>query len=462
MESKVYIDPYPKTMKMLGLERININCGNNTSIVTPANIAKDMVEILPDEVFIPESKFLDICCKSGIFLTSIRERLMNSKKMIEAIPDYKERYKYITNNQLYGISPNGQCHMYSVREVYGTVGVDNPHILCLGVFDQYKAACLNNNHKILIEEMKKEFGQMKFDVVIGNPPYNKGMDLDFVDLGYKLSKQYVCMITPAKWQTAEANQKVSSKNINYGQFRQIYVPHMSYVCFYPDCLDVFGISQADGITYYLIDKNTYENNCTVQNRCNLQTCVNSTVVRDITKQQSLWNIGNEIVEYLGEYAKYKFEYLYENEFTINVNTQLMQSLTASGAWDWDNSCIRQSYIGKGGFMFNQNGQVLVLNKTRLLRKGEKSSVSASKDVFTSDSIDECKSFYTWINSKFTRFFILINISSLTILNNNTFRFVPAPPSGKFDHIYTDEELYKAFNLPQKYIDIIEAVIKERK
>ena len=31
-----------------------------------------------------------------------------------------------------------------------------------------------------------------------------------------------------------------------------------------------------------------------------------------------------------------------------------------------------------------------------------------------------------------------------------------------DSIYTDEELYKAFNLPQKYIDIIESVIKERK
>ena len=50
--------------------------------------------------------------------------------------------------------------------------------------------------------MKKEFGQMKFDVVIGNPPYNKGMDLDFVDLGYKISNKYTVMITPAKWQTA--------------------------------------------------------------------------------------------------------------------------------------------------------------------------------------------------------------------------------------------------------------------
>lgn len=57
----------------------------------------------------------------------------------------------------------------------------------------------------------------------------------------------------------------------------------------------------------------------------------------------------------------------------------------------------------------------------------------------------------------------INISKLNnIQTNHCFRFVPAPPSGKFDHIYTDAELYKAFNLPQKYIDVIEAVIKERK
>ena len=63
-----------------------------------------------------------------------------------------------------------------------------------------------------------------------------------------------------------------------------------------------------------------------------------------------------------------------------------------------------------------------------------------------------------------RILILLRQSTLfmTFINNDYFRFVPAPPSGKFDHIYTDEELYKAFNLPQKYIDIIEAVIKERK
>lgn len=74
-----------------------------------------------------------------------------------------------------------------------------------------------------------------------------------------------------------------------------------------------------------------------------------------------------------------------------------------------------------------------------------------------------KSFVSWIYSKFTRFFLVPNISKLNnIQTNHCFRFVPAPPTGKFDHIYTDEELYEAFDLPQKYRDVIESVIKERK
>lgn len=70
----------------------------------------------------------------------------------------------------------------------------------------------------------------------------------------------------------------------------------------------------------------------------------------------------------------------------------------------------------------------------------------------------------WLNCRFTRFFVAINISKLTgIFTNDCFRFAPAaPPSGKFDHVYTDEELYEHFNLSQKYIDVIESVIKERK
>lgn len=54
---------------------------------------------------------------------------------------------------------------------------------------------------------------MKFDVVIGNPPYNNDLYLDFVQLGYQLSSNYVCMITPAKWQAKGGGRMKHSEEI---------------------------------------------------------------------------------------------------------------------------------------------------------------------------------------------------------------------------------------------------------
>ena len=285
---------------------------------------------------------------------------------------------------------------------------------------------------------------MKFDVVIGNPPYNKGMDLDFVKLSYDLCTKYCVMITPAKWQTAAANQRVASKNMNYGQFREELVPHMSKVVFYPDCKDVFDIYQTDGITYYLLDKENTVKTCEVTNISKTRADIfNSTEDRVIKNGESLLNIGNELINSMEPYEKFKFPCINgDRRFRVITNSQI-------SGYDW----------------FTEEKPRYVLSISRILdvKSGEKYNGSAAEITFESDSMGECESFVSWISTKFTRFFIIPNISKLTgVLTDHYFRFVPAPPSGKFDHIYTDEELYKAFNLPQKYIDVIEAVIKERK
>ena len=446
MESKVYIDPYPKTMKMLGLERINIDCGNNTSIVTPANIAKDMVALLPDEVFIPESKFLDICCKSGIFLTSIREKLMNSKAMIESYPDDKERYQYITNNQLYGIVPNGQCQMYSVRAVYGTLKVDNPHILCFGAFDQYRTACLNNNHKMLIDEMKKEFNTMKFDVVIGNPPYNKDLYLDFVTLGHTLASKYDCWITPAKWQ-AKGGQKNED-------FRKNIVPYMSKIVYYPDCTDVFAIGDPGGISYFITDNN--ENTDKVIKNISLKHKYigKDYIYNDEEKRQFnniLSNIGNELIHKLGKYKAFSVE-----------NTPKHKQYEA---WSANKvslvSNIPKTYLWSSDGVFNCLGLIEIIDTTQ----GNKKSLGVPEDsrlIYTADTKEECNYFKSWAYTRFVRFLLSLSLCGLTGIatSNEWWRFVPDP--GAFDHIFTDEELYKKYNLTSEEINIIESVIKERK
>ena len=78
--------------------------------------------------------------------------------------------------------------------------------------------------------------------------------------------------------------------------------------------------------------------------------------------------------------------------------------------------------------------------------------------FMSDS--ECESFISYINTRLIRFILFLGICGQSITNKETWRFVPDP--GSFDHIFTDEELYKKYNLTEEEIHIIESVIKPRK
>lgn len=81
-------------------------------------------------------------------------------------------------------------------------------------------------------------------------------------------------------------------------------------------------------------------------------------------------------------------------------------------------------------------------------------------LFTSDSMLEVASFLSYAYTKFVRFLIFNSICGLRSTGQDTWwRFVPDP--GKFDRLFTDEELYKKYNLTQDEIAIIEGTIAER-
>lgn len=161
---------------------------------------------------------------------------METESLIQEFPDKAARRNHILKNQLYGISPDQMCQLMSTRTVYGTISCKS-NIISFG--DNYLRVMQNTDKRFLYNRLKEEFNKMNFDVVIGNPPYNKGMDLDFVDLGYKISDKYTVMITPAKWQTGISDSSLDSETINYEEFRKRLVPKMSYVKFYPNSKDVF-------------------------------------------------------------------------------------------------------------------------------------------------------------------------------------------------------------------------------
>lgn len=426
------IDTFSLLQKYTGISRYS-----QSEVITPQNIVKDMVDLLPQEVFNPDATFFDPAVKSGRFLVEIYNRLMASQYMAH-IPE-PDRHKHIIEKQLYGFTTSQTAALVARKALYD---------------DQLLTGNMRfTSDKLTQELIQGAFSIMNFDVVIGNPPYNKGADLDFVKLGFELSAKYCVMIVPAKWQTAEANQVVASKNITYGKFREKLVPHMSHVVFYPDCSDVFNIGQIDGVTYFLIDKVLHDA-CVVENKSRLQKYFNTVVKRNIVNGQPLSNIGNEIIEYLGNYKIYRiadYQKGKAGKYEVLVNNQVC----LGGATPWERTLL------------TINGSLTMIGTIRVIDTSDiteiKTKAVASTCPFSSDNKFECESFISWLNTKFTRFFVAINISKLTgIICDNCFRFVPAPPSGKFDHIYTDQELYDHFKLPQKYIDIIEAVIKERK
>lgn len=166
----------------------------------------------------------------------------------------------------------------------------------------------------------------------------------------------------------------------------------------------------------------------------------------------------EIVHSLGDYERFKFPYVKLHKYEVWTNNQCpVGGAIGGGAMN-------------GGYALANDGTAQYLSLSRIIdkQKGETSPSGASDCIFSSNSKEECENFISWLNCKFTRFFVAINISKLTgILTDDYFRFVPAPllnPDGTYNWSikYTDQLLYTHYNLAPQYQEVIEAVIKERK
>ena len=403
---------------------------NSTSdeVFTGEGVALEIVTSLvswiePDIFKNPSSKFLDIYTKSGIFLLLLYEVLMEN--LADTIADESERSNHILSNMLYGISPSSELALVSRKTLYGNWSTVGNIKYLQGYKDKVKKD---------FKGMDKELGTMKFDVVIGNPPYNNDVYLDFVTLGDQLATKYTCMITPAKWQ-AKGGEKNEA-------FRKNIVPRMSDIVFYPNSGDVFNIREVSGITYYLVSKeNTNGFNIKSIDNCKYHPWANC----DWTHKDKIItlygnNIDSIILKILDGKEKYKFKY--------------------KGQWKVFLSLIMSNGGGKYSFStYASDGTLLVLNPP-VIYCGDTYKSDNYKIIFSSESKAECDSFVSFINTKVIRFLILLGICGNSVTAPETWRFVPDP--GAFDHIFTDEELYQKYSLTPEEIAIIESVIKERK
>lgn len=119
---------------------------SESEITTPPNIASDMVNLLPDDCS-SAMLFLDIASKQGEFAIALVERFGEEVKQ-----------------NIWSLPTSGAAYEFT-RKVYEFLEMPVDHIFC--DFTAYDL--IGDNKEEYIDILK----DMNFDVVVGNPPYHK-------------------------------------------------------------------------------------------------------------------------------------------------------------------------------------------------------------------------------------------------------------------------------------------------
>lgn len=454
--------------QLSSLENIGQICikSGKSGLPIPNKVAKSMVNLIPDDWFDAEPymngntfdkdayteshRVIDICCNSGVLLEHFYYKFM--QELNRAISNSDEREDYILQNLLYAFCLDSKLVRLLRMRLYWSSK-------CKGHIYQYNI--IDSTGRDLIRA-RSVLESMKFDIVIGNPPYNKDAYIDFVILGHRLAKTYDLWITPAKF---IAKNDKSGKNNN---FRSSVLSNIKDLVLYIHTHEVFSILSDGGIAYYLCDKNSHTG-INVKNICNeVPDLINSssqlTTNKDI-KKYSLINISDSILDKL--YSSGFQQYHPKKVDELSYNFYLTSQFGGSGA--------------PTNRFFATDGKALVLSDYEILKMGIRPKSNTTMRLFSSDNLDECNNYLSWIYSKFVRFLLVCGMCVRSSVSDECWRFVPNP--GSFDRIFEDKpldgytpdengeykvngvvhcSLYVKYKLTQQEIDVIESVIRERK
>lgn len=482
---------------------------SNDEVFTPPEIANRMLDLLPKEIWSDSKvKFLDPFCKSGVFLREITKRLLDG--LSEEIPDMQKRLDHILHHQVYGMAITELTSLVSRRSLYcskdasseysisrfdeaaGNIAFHEiPHtwnestgkcIYCGASREVYERGEDKESHAyqfIHTDNPKELFNNMKFDVIIGNPPYqlNDGGGRDsaaiplydkFVQKAKQLAPHFLIMIIPARWYTG-------GRGLDDFRDNMISDTRMKVIHDYPETDDCFpGLNIRGGVCYFLWDS-LYHGDCTIINHIKGKMIEMKRPLKEanipllIRYNQSI-SIMKKVLKFkevsLGKYVSTSKPFGMRSNFSDFTSIQTeMHSVKLYRFGE-------NGYVAKKIIVKNEN---LIDRYKVLVSKASPGGdeyphsivsqpiVSEPNSVCTEtylvikdvDSRTEAENLVSYIKTRFFRFMMSL-VKNTQNISKASYTFVPLQD---FSHPWTGEMLYRKYKLSSDEIAFIESMIR---
>ncbi len=477
---------------------------SSDEVFTPPKLANELLDLLPAKLWSDKNaRFLDPMCKSGVFLREIAKRLL--KGLEKDFPDLQERINHIFTKQLFGIAITELTALLSRRSVYCSKTANGKYSICNkfqesqgNIFfspikhtwkngvcrhcgareEQYKRAEGSEAYayNFIHSHEHKGLSNMKFDVIIGNPPYQlsdeghgkSAMPIydKFVLQAKALSPRYLLMIIPSRW-------FAGGKGL--AEFRQEMLNdrRIKKLVDFWDARDCFpNVDIPGGVCYFLWDRE-HLGGCEVTCRHKGKT---TTSVRQLNEFETFVRFDSAAriikeIQKVGEPAM-SAQVSSRKPFGLGTNQRptgrgTLMLLSAEGQGKIEQSSITagEKYIDQWKVItsktsYDHAGQPDAEGKRRVLSKLKilpPSFVCTETYIVVGSFPDEkqAENLIGYMKTKFVRFLISQRSFSQDITKDR-FAFVPQQD---YTQKWTDEKLYKKYKLSDEEIEFIENMIR---